>query len=535
MIGLNKKHRLLIAIICLVLVGFATAEETYNLEILFRCTAWDSYPDLSYFGIALAGGDVNGDGYSDIAVEATHNIGLYFGIDVYVFFGGPAMDSVYDVVLHCPEHQGHSPSGLWIGDVNADSVDDVVVGDWGAAGGDGDAWVFFGGSPLDTVADIHLIGQSDEYFGYAVAGGDVNGDGCDDIIVGAYAYEGLNLDGRVYVFYGGALLDSIPDVIINGHDNEAFGKSVGSGGDLNRDGYEDLVVGADENHEAYWGAGKVYVFFGGNPMDTIPDCWLHGEGVNHFLGWFGCDIMEVRNDYDMMITGTSMYPNGFPSYNPGKVYILYGGDPMDTLPDLWMIGQGDTCSLGRRSRSAGDINGDGYEDAVVGAPHDCDFYGTGYVWLGGMPMDTVVDAYLRGEFGGQNIGWYVASAGDVDGDGCDDMIFSCYAGMEPAVWVCKYTGTAVVEHEPSTISPLIQVKPNPFVNEFNIILPNECLGESIAIDVYDICGREVMSYVVERSEQLHIIVDTRNLAQGVYFISVSCNETQVGYKAVKVK
>ncbi|UCC12739.1 MAG: FG-GAP repeat protein, partial [candidate division WOR-3 bacterium] len=413
------RYKLLITIIGLLMACHIQAEETYNLEILFRCTAWDSWPNLSSYGIALAGGDVNGDGYSDIAVEADHYVESleYFGIDIYVFYGGPAMDSVYDVVLRCPEHFGHSPSGLWIGDVNGDSIGDVVVGDHGGSGGYGEVWVFFGGSPLDTVPDLHLVGMSYGRFGGVIAGGDVNGDGCDDIIVGAREYDGSSLDGRVYVFYGGNLLDSIPDIIINGHDDEAMGASVGSGGDLNSDGYEDIVIGADENHEAYWWAGKVYVFFGGDPMDTVPDCWLHGEGVNHKLGWFGCDIMEVNNDHDMMITGTSMYPNGFPSYNPGKVYVLYGGDPMDTLPDLWMIGQGDTSLLGRRSRSAGDVNGDGFEDALVGAPLDADTYGTGYLWLGGMPMDTVVDAYLRGGYGGQNIGWYVAPAGDVDGDG----------------------------------------------------------------------------------------------------------------------
>ena len=531
------RYRLVIALVWLLLIGFTHAEETYNLEILFRCTAWSSYPDLSDFGIGLAGGDVNGDGYSDIAIEALHYIGSleWWGIDVYVFFGGPVMDSVYDAVLHCPEHFGHDPSGLWIGDINGDSIGDVIVGDQGGASGDGEVFVFFGGSPLDTIADLHLVGESHGRFGYAVSAGDVNGDGCDDIIVGAYAYDGSSLDGRVYVFYGGTLLDSIPDVIITGHDNEAFGKSVGSGGDLNSDGYEDIVIGADENHEAYWGAGKVYVFFGGNPMDTIPDCWLHGEGVNHFLGWFGCDIMEVRNDYDMMVTGTSKYPYGFPGHNPGKVYILDGGNPMDTVPDLWMVGQGDTSSLGMWSCSAGDVDGDGFEDALVGAPFDYNTRGAGYVWLGSTPMDTVVDAYLRGGFPGQHIGWYVASAGDVNGDGCDDMVFSCYAGVEPAVWVCKYTGTAVAEYGSSVASQLIQVKPNPFTNSLNVILPNEYANRPTEIDIYDVCGRGVMSYVVEKNEQLRITVDTHDLSQGVYFICVSSSETQAVHKVAKIR
>jgi hypothetical protein len=97
----------LITLIGLVFVCFAHAEETYNLEILFRCTAWDSYPNLSSYGIALAGGDVNGDGYSDIAVEADHNVGMYFGIDIYVFFGGPVMYEVSACFLYTSDSQAY--------------------------------------------------------------------------------------------------------------------------------------------------------------------------------------------------------------------------------------------------------------------------------------------------------------------------------------------------------------------------------------------------------------------------------------------
>jgi len=541
------KHLSIISyyIIALFSLNLCFAEETYNLEILFRCTGWASYPDLHVFGIALAGGDVNGDGYSDIAVEATHYVEYNenFGIDVYVFFGEPVMDTIYDAVLHCPEHLGHSPSGLCISDVNGDSIGDVIVGDYGGGGHNGEVFVFFGGLPFDTIADLHLVGEtSASSFGRAVAAGDVNGDGCDDIIVGAYAYNFVELDGRVYVYYGGSLLDSIPDIVLDGHDGEAFGKSVGSGGDLNSDGYEDLVVGADENHEAYWGAGKIYVFFGGDPMDTLPDCWLHGEGFNHFLGWFGCDIMEVDNDHDLMITGTSEYPNGWPGHNPGKTYILYGGDPMDTLPDAWMIGQADTFSLGMWCCSAGDVNGDGFEDAVVGAPHRRNGLGTGYVWLGGMPMDTIVDAYLCGGFAPQQIGWEVASAGDVNGDSYDDVIFSNYAGADPAVWICKYTGTAVTERMTYSIAPAAKftIYPNPFSRQLTIGFEKVLTAYSIvpSIHFYDVTGREVMSYVVADNtdnNQRNIIVDTRNLPTGVYFVDVQAGEMRITHKVIKIE
>jgi hypothetical protein len=522
-----KCYVLIAAMLC-VTCALLHAEETYNLEIMFRCTAWDSYPALNVFGIALAGGDVNGDGYSDIAVEATHYVeGMEtFGNDVYLFFGGPVMDTIYDAELHLPEHLGHSPSGLWIGD--------VLVGDEGGADFNGAVFVYFGGTPFDTTVDLHLIGDPHSSFGIAVTSGDVNGDGCDDVIIGAYRYNGFTLDGRVYVYYGGALLDSLPDVIIEGHDSEAFGKSVGSGGDVNSDGFEDIVVGADENSEAYWGAGKVYVFYGGNPMNTWPDCWLHGEGVNHYLGWFGCDIMQNEDDHDMVITGTSLYPYGFPNVAPGKVYLLQGGNPMDTLPDLWMIGQSDSSKLGMWCCSAGDVDGDGHEDALVGAPNDHGFLGTGYMWLGGTSMDTIPDAYLRGGFGGQDIGWKVASAGDIDGDGCDEMIFSNYAvtGIAPSVWVCRYTGPGIQEHACQIVSPNIHIEPNPFSHILNIDCSN--LGNtSIDIRIFDVAGREVIQYAVE--DKTRASIDTRSLPGGVYFIEVRAGSHRIVEKGVKTK
>jgi len=531
------KYRAVIALIIFSTIGSLYAEETYNLDIVFRCTAWDSFPNLHSYGVSLAGGDVNGDGYSDIAVEALHYVDSieYWGIDVYVFFGGPVMDSVYDAVLHCPEHFGHSPSEIWIGDVTGDSIGDVIVGDWGGGGGCGDVWVFFGGSPFDTIPDLHLVGElSGSAFGRAVTSGDINGDGCDDIIVGARDYNGFTLDGRVYVYYGGALIDSLPDIILDGHDGEAFGVSVGSGGDLNSDGFEDIVVGADENSEAYWGAGKVYVFFGGNPMNTWPDCWLHGEGFNHSLGWFGCDIMRVEDDHDMLITGTSMYPNGFPNVCSGKVYILEGGSPMDTLPDLWMIGQNDSSSLGMWCCSAGDVDGDGNDDALVGAPRDYDHRGTGYVWRGGMSMDTIPDAYLRGDIIDQYIGFKVASAGDIDGDGRDEVLFSNYVGVTPAVWACTYTGPAVKEQGSQTIAPFIQINPNPFSRTIFIRYNNLKNNDHIEMHMYDISGREVMAYAVRDNTGMGISADARHLPCGVYFVSVTTGSHHVVEKVIKI-
>jgi hypothetical protein len=523
------KHLVLVTAMLCVTGVFLHAEETYNLEIIFKRTNWN-VDSIRLYGNALStAGDVNQDGYDDIVYSVFVDNWYGYG---YVYFGGNPMDTLPDIILKC-EWEGMALMSICAGDINGDSVSDVIIGE-GQAGNWGKVFIFFGGAGMDSLPDMTIPGEPLNAwpFGVSVACGDVNGDGDDDVVVGSY--DNGTLDGRVYVYYGGALLDSLPDVIIEGHDSEAFGKSVGSGGDVNSDGFEDIVVGADENSEAYPGAGKVYVFYGGNPMNTWPDCWLHGEGVTHYLGWFGCDIMQNEDGYDMVITGTSEYPYGFPNTCPGKVYLLYGGNPMDTLPDLWMIGQSDSSELGKWCCSAGDVDGDGHEDALVGAPYDYSHRGSGYLWLGGMSMDTIPDAYLRGGFDGQYIGWKVASAGDVDGDGYDEVMFSNYAvtGIAPSVWVCKYTGPSVHEQTSQIIHQSIRIEPNPFSQIVNIDYSN--LGNiNIGIRIFDIAGREVMQYAVE--DKTRASIDTRSLPGGVYFIEIRAGAHRVVEKGVKTK
>ena len=516
------------------ILTFCFAQETYNLEVIFQRTKWDSYPNMDCWGSALAGGDINDDGYSDLAIWSDRYLGSsWYEFYTYIFFGDPVMDTIYDAVLHCPGAFGHRTAALCISDINNDSIGDVLIGDHAAISGYGEVRIFFGGSPFDTTVDLILHGEADgSAYGDAIACGDINGDGSDDIIVGAYAYNGFTLNGRVYIYYGGSLLDTLPDIIIDGYNGESRGITVGSGGDVNDDGYEDIVVGAFNNSEAGVWAGKVYVFHGGNPMDTIPDCWMHGEGAGHSLGLFGCDIMRVQNTYDMVITSTSLYDGN--SYGRGKVYILYGGDPMDSLPDIWMIGETDSSSLGTWCCSAGDVDGDDNEDALVGAPCDYAFFGCGYIWLGNMPMDREPDAYLKGEFPWQNIGWKVASAGDVDGDSKDEVMFSNYAGVDPTVWVCKYTGPGIIEYDNAIKNSHIHVGPNPFANVLKISLDNGLKDRTICVSIYDVIGREVVYHVIEPSDRPSVI-NTRLLPRGIYFVHVSQGSESIIAKVVKIK
>lgn len=521
----------LFASISLLVLNLCFAQETYDLEILFKRTNWEPDTIVYSYGYSMStAGDLNQDGYDDIIYLVYYN---NVGDKGYIFFGGAPMDTFPDIILTGePGELGCVCSG----DLNNDSISDIIIGQPSGGGGYGVVQIYFGGPTMDSLPDIKIHGENyASEFGVAVACGDVNGDSSDDLIIGAYAYDGFTLDGRVYVYYGGVLLDTFPDVIINGHNGEAFGKSVGSGGDLNSDGYEDIVVGADENSEAYPGAGKVYVFLGGDPMDTIPDCWLHGEGAMHYLGWQPVNLIPNALDIDRILVGTPFYPYGFPFYAPGKLYVLFGGTPPDTLVDWFKHGEDDSSSLGMASSSGGFESGDIFGEIVGGAPIGVTRYGKGSMWLGDSPLDSIYDAYLQGNNNYSGIGWVVACAGDVNGDGYDEVMFSNYAGVNPTVWVCRYTGQGITEQRAGNIGPSVEIYPNPFSELININFGRVQRAECMDVNIYDVAGKKVVVYEIKDKARVKLEIDTKDLSCGVYFLQVEADDGSVIKKVVKIK
>jgi len=520
-----------IAFLIFIFIGILSAQQAYNLEVIFKKSNWNPDSILS-FGYSLSSaGDINQDGYDDIVYLVQYDS---WAVKGYIYFGGTPMDTLPDLILN-----GEAGEGCQVchGDLTGDSIPDIIIGQTYGNGGRGIAQVYFGEPAMDSLPDMIMSGRVvGEEFGMAVACGDLNGDSYQDLIVGSYNYGDLH--GRVYIYYGGTLLDTIPDIIINGHGVEAFGKSVGSGGDLNGDGYEDLVVGADENSEAYSGAGKVYVFFGGNPMDTIPDCWLHGEGVNHFLGWFNVDILQNDTGYARLITGTELWPNGYMSINNGKEYLLEGNSSMDTLVDWSVTGVTDSSFLGAWTSSAGQLTSRASSEILSGAPGDNGGYGTGYAWLGDFPLDTIVDAYLQGDSIDPQIGWTVASAGDVNNDGRDEVMFSNYAvmGAVSSVWICRYTGPGIGEDAVKGVTTGVRfaLSPNPVTRFLNIRMNQNLGSHKVDLRVYDISGREVVYGRITKGITVYSI-NTEGWPAGVYFVEVRAGNVSSVQKVIKIK
>ena len=372
------------------------------------------------FGYSVSdAGDVNGDGYSDV-VTGAYNYSSTTG-RAYIYFGGASMNNIVDVTMTggaAFDNFGYSVSAA--GDVNGDGYSDVIAGAYGYSSSTGRAYIYFGGASMNNTADVTLTGDaSGIQFGQSVSNaGDVNGDGYSDIIAGANVYS--TFTGRVYIFFGGASMDNIPDAAITGEAaGNQFGYSVSAAGDVNGDGFSDVLAGA-------WGygtnTGRAYLYDYFMKGIIIPEISMTGEAVNNYFGTSVATAGDVNGDgYSDVIVGASGY-----STSTGRAYIFYGGSTMNNTPDVTMTGEAINNYFGISVASAGDVNGDGYSDVIVGAKGYTSGTGRAYIFYGGATMNNAADVTMTGETANFLLGFTVSSAGDVNGDGYSDVIVGAY-------------------------------------------------------------------------------------------------------------
>ncbi|MBK7253160.1 MAG: FG-GAP repeat protein [Ignavibacteria bacterium] len=261
----------------------------------------------------------------------------------------------------------------------------------------------------------------DEYGRSVSSAGDVNGDGFDDVIIGAPKNNaGGILSGRAYIFFGGTVINNSVDVILTGGAvNNYLGSSVSSAGDVNGDGYDDVIVGA-YGYNSF--TGRAYIYFGGASMNSVADVIMTGEFTEHNFGSSVSGAGDVNADgYSDVIVGA--YGS---NSNTGKAYVFYGGASMNNIADVTMTGETSQSYFGSSVSGAGDVNGDGYQDVICGAYGYNSDFGRAYIYFGSVTMDNVADVSMNGGAFLDYFGASVSNAGDVNDDGYSDVIVGAY-------------------------------------------------------------------------------------------------------------
>lgn len=379
-------------------------------------------------------GDVNNDGYDDILIgSAGSNDYVYNTGAAYLIYGqSTALSdltlSADTAVKFTGEADGDRAgvSVASVGDVNGDGYDDILIGaDSNDAGGidAGAVYLIYGQSAnlddftLDINNAVTFTGEADgDLAGSSVASaGDVNNDGYDDILVGAYNNSGDNT-GATYLIYGQSTTFS--DLELNVSTGVKFtgeaagdfaGTAVASAGDVNNDGYDDLLIGAIYNTVGSVQAGAAYLIYGQSA--DLSDLTLSadtavkftGEAVYDVAGYAVSSAGDVNNDgYDDILIGSAA--NSAAGSSTGAVYLIYGQST--ALADLTLsatttikfTGEAAGDNAGYSVASAGDVNGDGYDDLLIGAiNHVVDEVQSGVVYLMYQPLVelTTNGRYLR--------------------------------------------------------------------------------------------------------------------------------------------
>ncbi|NOY74124.1 MAG: hypothetical protein GXP14_17450 [Gammaproteobacteria bacterium] len=324
------------------------------------------------------------------------------------------------------------------GDVNGDGYPDLIVGAETYKNGqtrEGRAFVYYGSATgynntPDWTAELDI---SNAYFGSSVAGaGDVNGDGFDDVIVGASEYgNGQFREGAAFLYYGSATgLSTSPDWTAESDQSYAyFGNLVNTAGDINGDGYADIIVGAPLYNVTNTDDGRVYLYYGSNTGPSLSPDWV-SEGNQAYMryGEAIATAGDVNNDgFDDLLIGGSQYSNG--ELREGMVNLFYGSlTGPSTVSDWSYEGNQINAWFGSSVNSAGDVNGDGYMDVIIGAKgYKNTLWGEGraYVFHGSADgLSLVPDWTMDGKQAYANLSSAVASSGDINNDGFDDVIVS---------------------------------------------------------------------------------------------------------------
>lgn len=441
------------------------------------------------------GSDFNGDGIHDLFVGADQNNdgpGANNAGALYILYGAGTLSETYQLngagvnvtILGKAATDRLGSRAASGGDINSDGFDDLLIGAYRNDDGGTDAGAVYIllGSP-NLAADIRMdgagadstvIGKSptdtDTLLGYGVGGGgDINGDGFDDAVMGAFFNDDEATDaGAVYILYGAASLTNTYDLdgtgvsvtIVGKATVDRFGTAVSSIGDFNRDGFDDILAGAWLNDDGAVDAGAIYVLYGGTSLST--NIRLNGVGVNltiigkatsDLVGFMSTGTGDINGDgFDDLLTGSSN--NADVTTSAGAGYIFYGRllgtqtlDLADSTENVKITPRAEADDISNGSALAmGDVNDDGLHDILISADKydktgdagpSLNDEGAAFIIYGSSSLATSIPignsaVTILGKGLQDYLGTSISGVGDVNNDGIPDILVSARGNNDTA-------------------------------------------------------------------------------------------------------
>lgn len=399
-----------------------------------------SRPRVFHFGRSVH--DFNGDGFSDFAISSfsTNAVDVFFGrTGALNPFRAGSLDGGAGALF------GFSLAPA--GDVNGDGFADLIVGAPGTilfAIEDCSASIFLGGpgGTFSETADWTVTSPSASWLGYSVSSaGDVNGDGFADVLIGS-PNEG-SASGRFALYLGGTSLSTTPAQVITGAVQEKLGIKVSSANDFNNDGFGDVIIGTELNR-AYIYLGSPTAPYLSHPVLLTSD--LGDEGFGNTVAAVG---KVDGDDFPDVVVGAPL--SDVAGTNAGRVFFYRGTSTLPLYPDRLpqtaiLAGPASGALFGTAFAGAGDLNGDGFADIIVGASGTSDNgansrTGSAHVYFGSRSFNVGLDAKIVGATN-DLLGVSVANIGDSDGDGFGDLLVGTQSTSTPQGLAYLYRGAS---------------------------------------------------------------------------------------------
>ncbi|WP_156113896.1 FG-GAP repeat protein [Myxosarcina sp. GI1] len=469
-----------------------------NGDIGFKIVGLDTFD--GFINDISNGGDINGDGFDDLVLSAqnqgTNNASKdkfsnYRGAVYTIFGSNNGFDAAVNI-NNLDESDGFVIQGLNdndnlglavsnTGDINGDGLNDLIIGARASNVANkkrGVAYVVFGSSNgFDATFDLKSLDGSNGFIVYdskiisdlgraVSSGGDINGDGFDDFIVSAPSVRLNNNsygNGAAYVIFGNADFDGTFDIdnldgsngfVIRGLNSyDSLGYALSNGGDINGDGFDDLIVGA--RGVDYTGAA--YVIFGNDEgfdanFDLTSLNGSNGFAIatsgNEFIG-LGETVSnggDINNDGfdDFVISAPNRGVDGSFGFE-GAAYVAFGNskgfnatvnlDRLDGSNGFIIPGSRDFEGVGAVN-DGGDINGDGFDDLVVGSSRATFvIFGNDSSFKASFDLNKVNSSNGLVVSGASRYGSVISNKGDINGDNLDDLIVNGSIGNNSNAYV----------------------------------------------------------------------------------------------------